>query len=57
MIKRPFEVCGITSSDPDKVRNDAFPEDIMKKININDDMEDDDDDIFKHLFIDDPEII
>ena len=29
----------------------------MKKIDINDDMEDDDDDIFKDLFIDDPEII
>ena len=45
MIKRSFEVCGITSTDPDKVRNDAFLKDIMKKIDINDDMEDDDDDI------------
>ena len=29
----------------------------MKKIDINDDMEEDDDDIFKDLFIDNPEII
>ena len=42
MIKRSFEFCGITSSN--KVRNDASLKDIMKKIDINDDVEDDDDD-------------
>ena len=44
MIKRTFEVCGITSSDLDKVSLliDAFLKDIMKKIDINDNMEDDD---------------
>ena len=45
MIKRSFEVCGISSTDPDKVRNDVFLKDIRKNIDINDDMEDDADDI------------
>ena len=47
MIKRLFKVCGITSSDPIKIRNEAFLTDFMKK--INDDMEGNDDNIFQVL--------
>ena len=35
----------------------SWREGYNEKIDINVDMEDDDDDIFKNLFIDDPEII
>ena len=32
MIVRGFDVCGITSTDPSKVRNDMFYQNIMKKV-------------------------
>ena len=32
MIKRGFEVCGVTSTDPERVRNDTFYKSIMAKV-------------------------
>lgn len=32
MIKKGFEVCGITSTDPERVRNDSFYKDIMRNV-------------------------
>lgn len=46
MIKRSFKVCGITSSDPNKIRSDAFLPDFIKMIDIIDNMEDNNDNIF-----------
>ena len=45
MIKKGFEVCGVTSTDPERVRNDEFYRSIMR--NVQADMletEDEDDD-------------
>ena len=48
MIKNSFLVCGITTSDPEKVRNDDFLKKIMINANANDRISDqaivDDDD-------------
>ena len=46
MIKRSFEVCGITSSGPNKIRSDAFLPDFIKMIDITDELKDNDDNIF-----------
>jgi len=32
MIRRGFEVCGVTSTDPERVRNDNFYKNIMRKV-------------------------
>ena len=32
MIENSFRVCGITTNDPDKVRNDEFLKKIMKSV-------------------------
>ena len=32
MIKKGFEVCGVTTTDPERVRNDSFYKGIMRKV-------------------------
>ena len=32
MIKRGFEVCGVTSTDAERVRNDTFYKSVMAKV-------------------------
>ena len=32
MVSKGFEVCGVTTSDPSKVKNDEFHKNIMKKV-------------------------
>ena len=32
MIKRGFKVCGVTSTDPERVRNDSFHKEIMARV-------------------------
>ena len=54
MVARSFEVCGITTTDPSKVRSGEFYEQCMsnaKTILENDATEEDDDDPFDLLFI------
>ena len=32
MIKRGFEMCGVTSNDPERVRNESFYKEIMARV-------------------------
>ena len=32
MVRKGFEVCGVTSAEPSKVRNDQFHKNIMTKV-------------------------
>lgn len=44
MVKRSFEVCGITSSDPVKIRDGAFYQKCIEKAQDELDMDEDEND-------------